>query len=130
MPPTTHHPPLHMTHQPHIKHPPHLTHAFPCIPTYIPQLLSCYFTPSTPPTHPTPPIPSQTSLHISPNVCHVTSHHPLHPTHTFPCIPTHIPQCLSCYFTLPHTTNPHLPMHPYSTLHLNIFKGVGSKNIL
>ena len=129
--------------------------------------------------HPTPPMPSHTSLHISLNVCHVTSHHPpphpcipthpytyapvfvmllhtthpphpclsmhpytyppmfvmllhtTHPTHAFPRIPTHIPQCLSFYFTPPtnltpprpmHPTPHHQPTHPYSTLHLNIFK--------
>ena len=89
-PPTTQHDPS-SPHQPPT--PPHPTHAFPHIPTYIPECLSCYFTP------PTPPTPSHASLHISPNVCHVTSHHPPHPTqahtphptpatHAFPCIPT------------------------------------------
>ena len=124
-PPTTPHDPSTPHHKPtpshaslHISpnvchvtshHPSHPTHAFTCIPTHIPQCLSCYFTPPTKPTH---------------------------PTHAFPHIPTHIPQCLSCYFTPPtpphqgphtppHTSNPHLPMHPYPTLHLNIFKVQG-----
>ena len=59
-------------------------------------------------------MPSHTSLHISLNVCHVTSHHPPHPphpTHTFPHIPTHIPQCLSCYLTPPTHTFPCIPTH-------------------
>ena len=138
------HPPPYMTHPPHITHPSHPTqpmhpytyppmfvmllhtthptHTFPCINTLIPQCLSWYFTPST------PPMPFHTSLHISPNVCHVTSHHPpphmthpphithpLHPTHAFLCIPTHIPQCLSCNFTPPTPPpHPHLPMYPYT----------------
>ena len=123
-PTTPHHPPPHMNHPPHptppthshaslhispnvchvtSHHPPHPTHAFPCIPTHIPQCLSCYFTPLIP--H--PPMPSHASLHISPNVCHVTSHHLLHPTQAY---------------TPPHTSSPCLPMHPYPTLHLNIFK--------
>ena len=117
-PPTPYHPSTPPTHSHatlHISpnvchvtshHPPHPTQAFPCIPTHIPQCLSCYFTPTT------------------------------HPTHAFPCIPTHIPQCLSCYITPPtlphpgphtppHTSNPHLPTHPYPTLHLklNIING-------
>ena len=63
-------------------------------------------------------MPSHASLHISPNVCHVTSHHPPHPpTPHHPClscIPTHIPQCLSCYFTPPTPHHPCLPMHSYT----------------
>ena len=98
------------------------THTFPHIPIHIPQCLSCYFTPPTQPTHPIPPTPSNASLHISPNLCHVTSHHPPHPTDAFQCIPTHIPQCLSCNFTPPttphhpptHPTHPCLSTHPYT----------------
>ena len=102
--------------QSHTPTPCYPTHAFPHIPTHIPQCFSCNFTPPTP-HH--PPIP------------------PPQPTHTFPCIPTHIPQCLSCYFTPPtppHTTLAHTPHptpathgfpHPFPTLHLNIFKVKG-----
>ena len=85
--------------------------------TYPPMFVMLLHT-----THPTPPMPSHASLHISLNVCHVTSHHPppymthtphiTHPPH--PCIPTHIPQCLSCYFTPPTPPHPYLPMHPYT----------------
>ena len=102
--------------QSHTPTPCYPTHAFPHIPTHIPQCFSCNFTPPTP-HH--PPIP------------------PPQPTHTFPCIPRHIPQCLSCYFippTPPHTTLAHTPHptpathgfpHPFPTLHLNIFKVKG-----
>ena len=112
-------------------HPPHPTHTFPCIPTHIPQCLSCYFTPPTPPhpclpmhphtyppmfvmllhtTHPTPPMPSHASLHISPNVCHVTSHHLPHPTQAHTAHPTPATHAFS-----------HIPTLPY----LNIFKVYG-----
>ena len=63
----------------------------------------------TKPTHPT-----HASLHISLNVCHVTSHHTPHPTHVFPCIPNHIPQCLSCNFTPPTP-----PTHSYASIHIS-----------
>ena len=102
---TSHHPP----HPPTPHHP-----CLPCIPTHIPQCLSCYFT-----THPTPPMPSHASLHISPNVCHVTSHHLPHPTQA-----THPP----------HTSNPCLPIVGLKIFYIppKIFSvcGRGSKNFL
>ena len=97
------------------QHPPHPTP--PCIPThpykYPPMFVMLLHTTQPPPTIPHHPPPTHAFLHISPNVCHVTSHHP---THAFPCIPTHIPQCLSCYFTPPTPCHPCLPMHPYTYL--------------
>ena len=97
--------------QSHAPTPCYPTHAFPHIPTHIPQCLSCNFTPPTTPHH--PPTHSQSSLHISPNVCHVL--HTTHPTH--PSMPCHASVHISpnvCHVTshhLPHPTPPR-PTHP------------------
>ena len=81
--------------------------------------------PYHPPTTPTPPMPSHTSLHISLNVCHVTSHHPPHitrpphPTPPHPRIPTHPYIYPLMFVMLLHTTHP-TPLTPsHASLHIS-----------
>ena len=75
------------------------------------------------PPHATPPMPSHTSLHISLNVCHVTSHHPpphiTHPSPTppHPHIPMHPYTYPPMFVMLLHTTHPPMPFH--ASLHIS-----------
>ena len=79
--------------------------------------------PPTHTTHPTSPMPSHVSLHISLNVCHVTSHHPPHTTHDptppHPCIPTHPYTYPPMFVMLLHTTQPTPPMPSHASLHIS-----------
>ena len=85
------------------------THAFPCIPTHIPQCLSCYFTSPTPPIHLCLAMHLYTYPPMFVMLLHTTYPTPPHPG-------PHTP---------PHTSNQWIPTHPCPTLHLNIFKVKG-----
>ena len=135
-PPSIHPTPLTNPHDPSIPHQPP-TPPHPCIPmhpyTYPPMFVMLLHTthPTSPmPSHaslhispnvchvtsqqpPTPPMPSHASLHISLNVCHVTSHHPPQPINPTPPTNPYDPSISHHPPTPPH---PHIPMHPYTYL--------------
>ena len=93
-------------------HPPHPTHAFPCIPTHIPQCLSCNFTPPHM-AHP-PHITSPTHPHIPTHPC---TYPPPHPPH--PCLPMHPYTYPPMFVMLLHTTHPTPPMPSHTCLHIS-----------
>ena len=101
--PTSHHPGPHTP--PHTSNPWIPTHPCPTLHLNIFKVkgvvgLKIFYPPEnfSHQPHATPPMPSHTSLHISLNVCHVTSHNPP-------------PNMTSPPPTPPHS---HIPMHPYT----------------
>ena len=126
---------------PHPHHPPipptQPTHTFPCIPTHIPQCLSCYFTKPTPP-HPGPHTPPHTSnpwipTHPCPTlylnifkvkgvvglkIFYIPPEKCLHPPHATSPKPSHT--SLHIFLNVCHITShhpPHTTHHPISPTH-------------